>query len=69
MFSYIKRVQHRSQPTCSSISQVKWFPALGPMSFPQNELSIVKIFGNLSSLKVATRAVASFDFWFPNLES
>jgi hypothetical protein len=41
---------------------VKWLPAFGPMSLPQNELSIVKMFGNFSSLKVATRAVASLLF-------
>lgn len=58
----MRRVQHKSHPTYSSISLVKWLPALGPTSFPQKELSIVKMFGNLSSLKVATLAVASLDF-------
>lgn len=62
MFSYMSKVQHKSHPTHSSCSQVKWFPAFGPMSLPQKELSIVKMFANLSSLNVATQAVASFDF-------
>lgn len=69
MLSYNNKDQHRSLPTCSKCSQVKCIPAFGPMSFPQNELSIVKIFGNFSSLKVATLAVASLDFYTPNLES
>ena len=48
---------------------MKCIPAFGPISFPQKELSIVKIFGNFSSLNVATQAVASLDFYTPNHES